>query len=477
MSETKNSNSDKLTRRAMCAYGTGLVSHQFGHVGLGMLAMPIFNVEMGLSPALVGGLLMVARFIDAFTDPVMGAISDNTRTRWGRRRPYLALGAVLSATLYPLIWLAGSQWSPTVLSIYFCTTSIMFYLAHTIYSVPYLSLGFELTNNYDERTRLQAWRSYFNTAVMLLIGWFYFFCQMPVWGGPVQGARVLGFLVGVGILVFGMVPALFLREVNYSFVQHQEREPFLPAAKQAFSNKPFLVVMGIIVTLIIGSQTAGALGFYLNVYYLYGGNKLAAGALLGVGQLVGAGVGFASAPMIAAYAKRTDKITALQACLVIGLIGAVGSWFLFTPSMPYLSLVAMMLLSLGGNAFWILVNSMKADVCDWDEMTSGRRREGLYGALGNWMQKGATSVTYLAAGLVLQWTGFNAAAEGAQTSGAINGMRLGFALIPVVFLVPCLILLRFYPITKSKAKEMQEHLKNCRQRNSKGNDATETDGV
>ena len=458
----------------MCAYGIGLVSHQFGHVGLGMLAMPIFNVEMGLSPALVGGLLMVARIIDAFTDPVMGAISDNTRTRWGRRRPYLALGALLSALLYPLIWLAGPHWSPTMLSIYFCTTAILFYLAHTIFSVPYLSLGFELTNNYNERTRLQAWRSYFNTAVTLLIGWFYYFCQMPVWGGPVEGARVLGFLVGVGILIFGLVPAIFLREANYSFVQYHRREAFLPAAKQVFKNKPFLVVMGIIVTLIIGTQTAGALGFYLNVYFLYGGNKLAAGALLGVGQLVAAGVGFASAPLIAAYAKRTDKIDALRACLIVSLIGAVGSWFLFKPDMPYLSLVAMMLLSSGGNAFWILVNSMKADVCDWDEMHSGRRREGLYGALGNWMQKGATSVTYFAAGLLLQWTGFNALVEGAQTPEAINGMRLGFALIPVVFLLPCLWLLKFYPITKEKALEVQEQLRISRERQTEANAATQT---
>jgi GPH family glycoside/pentoside/hexuronide:cation symporter len=468
--------SEKLTRRSMCAYGIGLVSHQFGHVGLGMLAMPIFNVEMGLSPALVGGLLMVARCLDAFTDPVMGAISDNTRTRWGRRRPYLALGALLSAFLYPMIWLGSSQWSPMVLAIYFCTTSILFYLAHTVFSVPYLSLGYELTNNYDERTRLQAWRSYFNTAVMLLIGWFYYFCQMPVFGGPVQGARVLGFLVGVGILVFGLVPAIFLREINYSFVQHQEKERFFLVAKQAFSNKPFLILLGIIVTLIIGTQTAGALGFYLNVYHLYGGDKLAAGALIGVGTLVGAGASFASAPMIAAYAKRTDKTTALQACLIMSIIGAISSWFLYTPMMPYLSLVPLVFLSLGGNAFWILVNSMKADVCDWDEMTSGRRREGIYGALGNWMQKSATSVTYFAAGLVLQFTGFNAAVQGAQTPEAINGMRLGFALIPVVFLLPCLWLLKFYPITKAKALEIQEQLRISRDRQSEASAATQTGG-
>jgi len=454
--------SEKLTRPQMCAYGLGLISHQFGNVGLASLAMPIFNVEMGLSPALVGGLLMASRFMDAFTDPVMGVISDNTRTRWGRRRPYLAIGSVLCALLYPLIWLANPHWASSTIAIYFFTTSILFFLAHTTLSVPYLSLGFELTNNYEERTRLQAWRSYFNTATMLLIGWFYYFCELPVWGGAVEGARVLGFLVGIAILVFGLVPALFLRENNYAFVQHHKREPFLPAAKQAFSNKPFLLVTGIIMTLGIGTGVSSSLGFYLSVYYLYGGDKVAAAVLMGWGPLVGAAVALISAPLIAAYAKRTDKTTALRECLILSIMGACSTWFLCTPKMPYLSLVATVPLSLGGNAFWILVNSMKADICDWDEMKSGRRREGIYGALGGWMQKCSGSLTYLISGLVLQWSGFNAAAQGAQTDHAIMGIRLGVALIPVLFLVPCLVLLWFYPITRRGAEEMHQSLKERR---------------
>jgi GPH family glycoside/pentoside/hexuronide:cation symporter len=439
-----------------------LISHQFGHVGLATLAMPIFNVELGVAPAVVGGILMAARLLDAFSDPVMGFISDNTRTRWGRRRPYLALGALLCAILYPLIWMAGDDWSQTAKAWYFGILTLIFFQAHTVFSVPYLSLAFELTNDYTERTRLQAWRAMFNTAALLVIGWFFYFCQLPVWGSAVQGAAVLGWVVGAAILLFGLVPAFFLREVNYAFVQHQKKQSFWKSAREVFRNKPFLILMGIIIALNVGVQTAGSLGFYLNVYYLYDGDKLSAGKLIGISQIVAAIVGFASAPLIAAYARRRDKTVALRDCMLLSLLGAASSWFLFLPSLPYLSLVPLLLLGLGGNAFWILVNSMKADICDWDELSSGERREGLYGALGNWLQKSAISLTYLFAGVLLQMTGFDAALGSEQTEASITGMRLGYAILPVVFLVPCLLMLRRYPINQKVAEDMQATLQTRR---------------
>lgn len=461
----KPSEADKksrLTRRELCAYGSGLISHQFGHVGLATLAMPIFNIEVGLAPALVGAVLMAARLLDAFSDPLMGFISDNTRSRWGRRRPYLFLGAILCALLYPLIWLPGKDWSPLAAGCYFAVMTLIFFQAHTIYSVPYLSLAFELTDDYSERTRLQAWRSVFNTAVLLLIGWFYYFCQMPVWGGALEGARVLGVLTAIGILVFGLIPFFALREVNYGFVKFQKKQTFLESAKAVFRNKPFLILTTIIITLNIGVQTAGSLGFYLNVYYLYDGDKLAAGALIGVAQFAGAVVGFVSAPLISAYARWRDKSIALRDCMILSLIGALSSWFLYTPSMPYLSIVPVILLGVGGTAFWILVNSMKADICDWDEMTSGERREGVYGAFGNWLQKSATSFTFLFAGLILQWTGFDAAAGGEQSSTTILSLRLGYAALPALFLLPTLWLLTKYPINNKIAKEMRITLESRR---------------
>jgi len=226
----------------------------------------------------------------------------------------------------------------------------------------------------------------------------------------------------VGLATLAM--PIFLKERNYTFVSKQAKQPFLPAAKDAFRNKPFLLVVGIIMTLIVGTQTAGALAYYINAYYLYDGNKLAAGALLGVAQLVSA-----------------------------------ASWFLFIPSLPYLSLIPVTLMGLGGNAFWILINSMKADICDWDELKSRKHREGIYGALGNWMQKVATSFTYLISGLILQRTGFDAAAQGHQTSAAILGIRIGYAGLPVLFPLPCLWLLAKYPINQKIAREMQSTLK------------------
>ncbi|HYD83708.1 MAG TPA: MFS transporter, partial [Opitutus sp.] len=128
-----------MSGKELCAYGTGIIAYQFVHSGIAALAMVIFNIELGLAPGLVGAVLMAGRIWDAITNPIVGALSDNTRTRWGRRRPYLLAGAIACGVIYPLVWLAPREASENLLLGYLLLTSLLLYTAFAFYSVPYMA--------------------------------------------------------------------------------------------------------------------------------------------------------------------------------------------------------------------------------------------------------------------------------------------------------------------------------------------------
>lgn len=161
----------------------------------GILWMPFFNIGLGINPLLLGIVLMVLRAWDAITDPIMGNISDNTRTHWGRRRPYLFVGAILTALMFPVLWylphsiqdgsswLAGVvEWVPLIAQVdapieqkaaalYLMLIGIAFFSCFTLWSMPYYGLQLELTPNYDERTRLTAWMTFFSKISTLMGSW------------------------------------------------------------------------------------------------------------------------------------------------------------------------------------------------------------------------------------------------------------------------------------------------------------------
>ncbi len=460
--ESTAASASRVSRRTLSAYGLGIIAYQYPHTGLGLLAMPLFNVELGLPPATVGAILMICRIWDAITNPLMGVISDNTRTRWGRRRPYLVIGAILCAAAYPLVWFAPRHATHFALGSHLLVTTMLLFTFFAIYSVPYMALGLELSPDYHERTRVQVWRTYFGLVPILTTGWFYWFCQRPIFGSTLTGARYLGVLVGVAILLTGIAPGLQVRERYYRLSAQREREPWRAQLRAAFSNRPFVLIMGIIASLTIGWQTTDALGFYVLTYHVFGGNTVAAGTLMGISITVTMVSSLLAIPLVRRVETRWGKTRALRLCLWCNLAAAAGKWFLATPAYPYLWLVIGVLANFCSLGFWILVNSMKADVCDHDELASGRRREGTFGAIGNLLQKATGSLTYLLGGLVLQWAGYDAALGSHQHPISILWIRVAFSLGPIVFLTLCLVLLDRYPLDEAAMTRIRAGLEERR---------------
>jgi GPH family glycoside/pentoside/hexuronide:cation symporter len=437
---------EELERRELAAYGAGIIGYQYPHMGLAQLAMPLFNVGLGLAPAVVGGVLMIGRLWDAAVNPLMGAISDNTRSRWGRRRPYLLVGAILTGLIYPLVWLAPRGWSDTAYIAYLLVTTLLLYTAFAVYSVPYMALGLELSPDYNDRTRVQVWRTYFNLVPLFSIGWFYWFCQRPFFGDVVTGARWLGWVVGGAIAFTGVMPALFLRERYYKVAAATKKEPLWHSVRSTLGNRPFVILMSVTLLLTLGQSTAETLSFYVLTYHVFGGDTFAVSSFMGVNTIVYVVSAFAAIPIVRAAVVRLGKRRALSLCLWINLSVDLFKWVLASPTHPWLWMLINPFSQFGNLGFWILINSMKADICDWDELETGRRREGMFGAVSNLLLKGSAAVTYLLGGLVLQAVGFDAARGGAQTPDSLFWMRVFFSLGPVACLAPAIWLLKRYTL-------------------------------
>lgn len=438
---------DQLKAGELSAYGAGIIGYQYPHMSLAQLAMPLFNVGLGLAPAVVGGILMVGRLWDAAINPLMGVISDNTRTRWGRRRPYLFVGAILTGVIYPLVWLAPRGWSETALVTYLLATTLLLYTAFAVYSVPYMALGLELSPDYNDRTRVQVWRTYFNLVPLFSMGWFYWFCQRPVFGDVIVGARWLGWIVGGVIALTGVLPAIFLRERYYKVAAVARKESLWTSVHSTLQNRPFVILMSVTLLLTLGQSTAESLSFYVLTYHVFGGDTVAVSGFMGLNTMVYVASAFVAIPVARYAVQRLGKTRALGLCLWINVIADAMKWVLASPTHPWLWVLINPFTQFGSLGFWILINSMKADVCDWDELATGHRREGVYGSVSNLLLKGSAAVTYLLGGAVLQMVGFEASRGGAQAPESILWMRLFFSLGPIVCLVPAIWLLKRYPLS------------------------------
>lgn len=173
-------------------------------------AYQIYNIELGVSPDRIGMVIALSRLWDAIADPIMGAFSDRFTSRWGRRVPFIFAGSILSGIAFALLWWFPAGRSDGFYLAWFAVCAILFYTTFAIYAVPWYALGYELTADYDERTRIMAYAQVFNAVALVIVSWLYFFVQQ--FDDVFTGIRWVGTVTGIGITVFGLIPAFFNKE-------------------------------------------------------------------------------------------------------------------------------------------------------------------------------------------------------------------------------------------------------------------------
>ena len=202
---------DRIPIQLKVVYGFGAFVNNSLAAAIGGMII-VLNLGLGFPPLLWGILFFLPRVLDAVTDPIMGFITDNTRSRWGRRRPYIFVGAIAVGVIYALLWQLPSDKSTTFYFTWFLVGSLIFYLAYTMFATPWVALGYELTPDYHERTRLMGVQNFIGTTAYMVAGYFLAIMYLPVWGGVVDGAGALAIIIGVIAIGLGILPAIFLKE-------------------------------------------------------------------------------------------------------------------------------------------------------------------------------------------------------------------------------------------------------------------------
>lgn len=402
---------DKVSLPIRIGWGFGGLADNYIMNVLNIIFLVLYVQYFKMPPMLAGAALAIPRFMDAITDPLIGNISDNTRSRWGRRRPYMVVGVILSAILLPLFWIpvgeaSAVNWWQNTAFIYATVLGTVYAITYTLFVVPYTALGYELTSDYDEKTRVLAWRMYVGLLGSLTVPWVYQLSQNDAFSDEASGAFWVSVVFGVVIIVTGLIPVFVCRERED--IQHQEASPFLKSLSATLANKPFMILLVAYIIIIVGLFSAGTLGVFVNIYYICGGNKDFGGLLVAVAGSLSAVVSYLSMFLITTVSTRTGKKTGMFLGLTLALAGASGAWFALDPRWPMAQLLTTVIGCMGLQGCWLMVSSMVADVCDEDELKSGLRREGMFGAVNGFALKAALSATALIGGMLLTVTGFDA---------------------------------------------------------------------
>jgi GPH family glycoside/pentoside/hexuronide:cation symporter len=458
--------SDRVPLEAKAAYALGGTTDIFGHWLYNTLANPVFNVFLGLTPTQVSTGLGVSRLIDAFTDPLFGWISDNTRSRWGRRRPYILIGSIIAGIGLPCLFMASSSWSADKIFWFMIISACVYAPLISAYNMPYQSLGAELTPDYNERTTVLSWKAIVQKVSGMGLQGALWFATRDWWKDPVTGqvdvARGAVFacaIAGVFMIVSGIANFLFVKERYYEKAQKQARISVREMISSTFSCRPYLVLLGTALVYAIPTALIGSLGFYVGTYYVFHGDMAASSEYGFAGGVAYAICGVGGVPVAAALAKKHGKQKALTVALLIGLVAFGSSWWLYTPDHPWLSVVQNGLNGFSATGLWVVLPSMCIDVVDYDELQSQQRREGAYSSMFSWVLKfGMSASMFIVGPLLDEVSGFNAKLGGNQSPDTLFTMRLMFTVIPVVALLIALVLIQMYPLTRERMHQIRAQL-------------------
>ncbi len=455
------------------AFGLGMLANQMFPAALGVFLVVLVQ-GLGFSPLAWGFIFFAPRVFDAITDPIMGFISDNTRSRWGRRRQYVFIGGLILGISYIVMWQLYRENSLSYNFIYFMICSLFFYLGLTIFSVPYVAMGYEMSDDFNERTSIMAVAQFIGQWAWVIAPWFWVILYSPDWfpDGPDAGVRQLSVWVGIPCAILAIIPAIFIK--SPSTVDRDDFQPINIGAiagslgtiwkstLQAFAIPQFRKLAFATFLIFNSFNIIATFTFFIIVHYLFDGQE--AGVWPALHGCVGAIITtFLVIPLVAAVANRIGKKKTFIISQSISIIGYVLFWFLFVPGKPYLFLIALPFHSFGIGGLFTLMMSMTADVCDLDELNTGKRREGILGAVYWWMVKFGNAFAGLLGGVILWTVGFD---PEAATESAIFGLRFAYTVLPIVGVLGAITIMWSYDITEEKAHEIRLQLEKRHKENA-----------
>jgi len=414
-----------------------------------------FTDIAGLNPSLAGSILLIARAWDAINDPLIGWLSDRTKSPLGKRYPWMIFGAIPLGLFFALLWFIPPTDNQSTLFIYYTVVTLLFYTAFTGVVLPNATLAAELTEKYNERTNLITFKSFFSIGGSI----FALILARVIFGivnDPAQRFLTLGIIgaaiavISVYICFLGTKTEYFAKQALKKKSKPIEKKTKLSIKKQIkllVTNRPFLYVMGIYLCSWLGTQLIAGIMPYFVIYWMklpqYHFTQMAL-----VTQFTALIMVFFWNIISNRFGKKQTYLIGIP-FMIFAQIG----FFLLQPDRIALLYVLSVILGIGIATAYLVPWSMLPDVVDLDRLYSGENREGIFYGFMVQLQKIGLALALFLVGKSLDWSGFISTnfqdSIATQPDSAIFVIRSIISIVPTILLIIGLFLAYRYPLTRS----------------------------
>lgn len=451
---------DRLPLRTKIGFGVGDFYGGGAIVIIGFYYLYFLTDVVRINAALAGTIFLVSKAWDAVSDPLMGMLSDRTKSRWGRRRPYFLFGIPFIFLSFLMIWYPVDFANEMHRFAYMLFTYIFFFTIITMVMIPYNALASELTLDYNERASLGSIRIFFSTVSSII-------CAVV----PMEIVKRFPDVKTGYVVMATVIGLLFALPFIATFLLTKERADFKPVDEpvsfklflEPFRMRSFLYVLGMYLFAFVAMDALMTIVIYFMTYYLLQGNQTnyVLGTMLVLQVL--------SIPCYFWFCKVKSK----KAAYILGAAIWIGSMFLSLFIGPGMSIVFVYvfgaLVGVGTGGVVVMIYSIFPDIPDIDELNTGKRREGMYSGLFTFMRKLSAAFAVWLISNAIYFAGYKAPeqqvvngvtqmVQQVQSPTFILTLRLVFVIVPVVFLLVCLWCAARYPLSPAVHARLKEYL-------------------
>ncbi len=440
------------------AYGTGDLGPAMVSMIKGFFLLNFLINVAGLSPARAGSVLLLSKIWDAVNDPIVGTLTDRTRTRWGRRRPWLLFGSIPFAIAYVLHFIVPPL-GQTGLFWYYLVVAILLDAGFTAVNVPYAALTPELSESEQDRTDLNMYRFSFSVLGGLVAAVMYNVVVNSLnKNDPEVGNLMQGLIIAAVIVISNIVVFAFTRENDFN-QEDEDHMPFFEGLTTALRSRPFMYVTAIYMLTWIAIQFVQSLLLFYWRDYVGGDPAAFTGVLFALQGSI-----FIFILIWGFLSRKLGRQRVFLIGVPVWIIGAIGLWFV-QPGQTNMVIILAVVAAIGVSLGFLIPWSLLPDVVDEDELRTGKRREGIFYGFFVFLQKLGISLGLFFQGQVLDWAGYIPEVNGvvaAQPESALLAIRVMVSIVPIVLLIISMVVVARYPITREKLVEIQAGLRERR---------------